>query len=197
MNEQQLIDVNELKNRMNNYHLQIEGYKSDNEIDLMTKVAQAMHDNAIKCINDTLIIDPETLPIVRELRAKLKQIIKERDDYKELFFSYRHVCDGVPPEKIEELIKWQNNLKLSDYIDKNKFKEKYLCCGWLPEMSEEEFDKFPTADVRPVVYGKWYFAEDCVFRCSVCDRICPELDASYCNCGAYMKEKTKEENYET
>ena len=149
-----LIDADVLKDKMNNYHLQVEGYKGDNEIDLMTKVAQAMHDNAINCINNTSIIDPETLPIVHELRAKLKQIIKERDDYKELFFSYRHVCDGISPEEIKELIKWQNDLKSSNYIEKNKFKEKYLCCGWLPEMSEEEFDKFPTIDVYPVGYDK-------------------------------------------
>lgn len=32
------------------------------------------------------------------------------------------------------------------YIDAGAFKEKYLCCGYLPEMSEEEFDDFPAAD---------------------------------------------------
>lgn len=32
------------------------------------------------------------------------------------------------------------------YIDADAFKEKYLCCGYLPEMSEKEFDGFPTAD---------------------------------------------------
>ena len=47
-------------------------------------------------------------------------------------------------------------------------------------------EKIPSADVRQVVHGKWYFAEDAVFRCSVCGRICPELDAPYCNCGADM-----------
>ena len=41
------------------------------------------------------------------------------------------------------------------------------------------------------------FAEDCIFRYSVYDKICSELHAPYYNCGAYMKEKTKEENYET
>lgn len=47
-------------------------------------------------------------------------------------------------------------------------------------------ETIPAADVAPVVHGKWYFAEDCVFRCSVCDRICRELDAPYCYCGAKM-----------
>ena len=29
------------------------------------------------------------------------------------------------------------------YINADDFKAKYLCCGYLPEMSEEEFDAFP------------------------------------------------------
>ena len=28
------------------------------------------------------------------------------------------------------------------YINADDFKAKYLCCGYLPEMSEEEFDAF-------------------------------------------------------
>lgn len=41
------------------------------------------------------------------------------------------------------------------YIDKEAYKEKYLCCGYLPEMSEEEFDAFPEADVVPVESGNY------------------------------------------
>lgn len=40
---------------------------------------------------------------------------------------------------------------MSKYIDREAFKSKYLCCGYLPEMSEDEFDKFPAADVVEVV----------------------------------------------
>ena len=32
------------------------------------------------------------------------------------------------------------------YINAEDFKAKYLCCGYLPEMSEEEFDAFPGSD---------------------------------------------------
>ena len=46
---------------------------------------------------------------------------------------------------------------MDEYISKQTFKEKYLCCGWLPEMSEEEFDAFPAADVAPVRHGSWVF----------------------------------------
>ena len=46
-----------------------------------------------------------------------------------------------------------------------------------------------TADVAPVRHGRWYFAEDSVFRCSECDRICFELNAPYCYCGARMDGK--------
>lgn len=47
---------------------------------------------------------------------------------------------------------------MSDYISREAFKKKYLCCGYLPEMSEKEFDEFPTADVEPVRNGQW---EEC------------------------------------
>ena len=40
---------------------------------------------------------------------------------------------------------------MAEYIEREAFKQKYLCCGYLPEMSEKEFDEFPTADVTPVV----------------------------------------------
>ena len=40
---------------------------------------------------------------------------------------------------------------MAEHIDRDAFKAKYLCCGYLPEMSEEEFDRFPVADVAPVV----------------------------------------------
>ena len=39
---------------------------------------------------------------------------------------------------------------MSDCISREAFKKKYLCCGYLPEMSEKEFDEFPAADVEPV-----------------------------------------------
>lgn len=43
---------------------------------------------------------------------------------------------------------------MAEYIEREAFKSKYLCCGYLPEMSEEEFDGFPVADVVPVVRCK-------------------------------------------
>lgn len=53
----------------------------------------------------------------------------------------------------------------------------------------ETIADFPAADVQPVVHGHWYFAEDAVFRCSVCERICLEDNAPYCYCGARMDGK--------
>lgn len=43
---------------------------------------------------------------------------------------------------------------MAEYLDCKAFKEEYLCCGYLPEMSEEEFDAFPAADAVPVVRCK-------------------------------------------
>lgn len=45
--------------------------------------------------------------------------------------------------------------EISDYISREAFKGKYLCCGYLPEMPEKEFDEFPAADVEPVRHGRW------------------------------------------
>ena len=50
-------------------------------------------------------------------------------------------------------------LKMADYISREAFKGKYLCCGYLPEMPEKEFDEFPAADVAPVVHGRWIFTK--------------------------------------
>lgn len=47
---------------------------------------------------------------------------------------------------------------MAEYIEREAFKQKYLCCGYLPEMSEQEFDEFPAADVAPVVRCK-----DCIY----------------------------------
>ena len=47
---------------------------------------------------------------------------------------------------------------MAEYIEREAFKQKHLCCGYLPEMSEDEFDKFPTADVVEVVH-----CHDCQF----------------------------------
>lgn len=82
------------------------------------------------------------------------------------------------------------------YIDKEAYKEKYLCCGYLPEMSEEEFDAFPEVDVAPVVHGRWELVRrisgGAYWKCSVCGRtietnMFKRLDRfPYCHCGAKM-----------
>ena len=54
-------------------------------------------------------------------------------------------------------------------------------------------DAQPAADVVEVRHGRWYLAEDAVFRCSECGRICYELDAPYCYCGARMDKEDEHE----
>ena len=82
---------------------------------------------------------------------------------------------------------------MDEYISKQIFKEKYLCCGWLPEMSEEEFDAFPAGDVAEVRHGRWIAfdpknAES--KECSMCGYLFSRLyPSNYCpNCGALMRE---------
>lgn len=91
------------------------------------------------------------------------------------------------------------------YIDKGGYKAKYLCCGYLPEMSEEEFDTFPEADVVPVIYSQWEecdYVEPCVhgfgtirthnagLKCKHCAHVFKKellWKDNYCpNCGAKM-----------
>ena len=64
---------------------------------------------------------------------------------------------------------------MADYISREAFKGKYLCCGYLPEMPEKEFDEFPAADVAPVV------------RCKDCKRWQrhSEINRDYGDCRRY------------
>lgn len=89
---------------------------------------------------------------------------------------------------------------MSDYISREAFKKKYLCCGYLPEMSEKEFDEFPAADVEPVRHGEWLRTDDdwsslVTIQCSACGgEWCFEVDEdvqllgyNYCpGCGCKM-----------
>lgn len=89
---------------------------------------------------------------------------------------------------------------MDEYISKQAFKEKYLCCGWLPEMSEKEFDDLPAADVAPVRNGRWMTTDAYPHHlyCSVCYKTYAknakwvnelDLPTNYCpNCGALMRE---------
>lgn len=75
---------------------------------------------------------------------------------------------------------------MAEYIEREAFKQKYLCCGYLPEMSEKEFDEFPAADVVPVVHGRKIEDGDigCFWLCPLCGECLP-YGANYCpNCGA-------------
>ena len=87
---------------------------------------------------------------------------------------------------------------MDEYISKQTFKEKYLCCGWLPEMSEEEFDAFPAADVAPVRHGRWKNGGNGLYdTCTACgEEIYLAIPMNYCPlCGARMgKEEENEAN---
>lgn len=79
---------------------------------------------------------------------------------------------------------------MTEYISKQAFKEKYLACGWLPEMSGEEFDAFPAADVAPVRHGRWIgepvdIDGHTAMECSECHKI-RVLDEYCSSCGARM-----------
>ena len=60
-------------------------------------------------------------------------------------------------------------------------------------------DKIPSADVAPVVHGRWIQVDETKCRCSHCDIIAlialyPHGDKNFCpNCGANMDEGGNEE----
>ena len=92
--------------------------------------------------------------------------------------------------------------KMAEYISKQAFKEKYLCCGWLPEMSEEEFNSFPAADVVEVRHGRWGEYESFLLTSSLNGHPCSECGMhfstlaipvmKYCpNCGARMDKEVE------
>ena len=68
---------------------------------------------------------------------------------------------------------------MDEYISRQAFKEKYLCCGWLPEMAETEFDDFPAADVVGVRHGRWIVSE---MNLGYCDIIQKEYIAKKYTC---------------
>lgn len=85
---------------------------------------------------------------------------------------------------------------MADYISREAFKGKYLCCGYLPEMPEKEFDEFPAADVAPVVHGRWEMrptgmetdtGPEYKAYCTVCNEPNKQYQPPYCpHCGAKM-----------
>ena len=94
---------------------------------------------------------------------------------------------------------------MDEYISRQAFKEKYLCCGWLPEMAETEFDDFPAADVVEVRHGRWLTTDAYPHHlyCSVCYKTYAknakwvnelDLPTNYCpNCGARMNKEDEHE----
>ena len=94
---------------------------------------------------------------------------------------------------------------MDEYISKQAFKDKYLCCGYLPEMSETEFDAFPAADVVEVRHGRWMTTDAYPHHlyCSVCYKTYAknakwvnelDLPTNYCpSCGARMDKEDEHE----
>lgn len=69
-----LIDADRLKNEMNDYHLQVTVCQGEGKLAEMTRLSQAIHDHAIKCICDAPTIEVETLPVVQKLRRQIEKL---------------------------------------------------------------------------------------------------------------------------
>ena len=75
---------------------------------------------------------------------------------------------------------------MSDYIEREAVLEIVKRTSGDYVAAWSEIAHMSAADVAPVRHGRWHFAEDSVFRCSECGRICLKLNAPYCYCGAKM-----------
>lgn len=85
MNEQRLIDADDAKKRLLSYYQCVNENTSKSNYTGETLMSYEVADMIEDCIENAPTIDPETLPVVRELREKLEWVTKERDDYK-IFF---------------------------------------------------------------------------------------------------------------
>jgi hypothetical protein len=88
MSEQRLIDANEL----------LEDIESSKENHGMVQIIADMLTRYVKRVP---IIDPETLPIVQELREKLERVTAQRD---ELFKMLNDVCKDTREQHVDESV---------------------------------------------------------------------------------------------
>lgn len=72
-------DLDTLEEILKNYCVKVEVNKNSSEAYKISKVVQAVQDYTIQCIKNQPTIDPETLPIVQELKEQLeaKEIEKQ------------------------------------------------------------------------------------------------------------------------
>lgn len=81
---------------------------------------------------------------------------------------------------------------MADYIEKGAAK---YAVDFAMDLSDTEYDaicnsidKAPSADVAPVVHGRWMQSDhDTLFACSICGDVIDVIKTNYCpNCGAKM-----------
>lgn len=71
--------------------------------------------DSIQRVENAPTIDPETLPIVRELRKELERVTRERDEIATLCGKLVVICDQ-PREKQEELFLKYRGSMIGDYM---------------------------------------------------------------------------------
>ena len=78
---------------------------------------------------------------------------------------------------------------MSRYIDADEYIKNNACCGYLGEISVEEFNRVThTANVRENVHGEWIPNSPFTGNCSECGAS-GNLKDNFCsNCGADMRE---------
>lgn len=85
MGEQRLIDANELKIMLEHEYRHSKMFKEN--------AVYMGWQGAIQILYDQPTIDPETLPIVRQLRAELERVKAQRDELKETCLSLVLLCE--------------------------------------------------------------------------------------------------------
>ena len=78
---------------------------------------------------------------------------------------------------------------MAEYIERAALLKKLTTCGAICEFGECLIKQFPTADVAPVVHGRWIEDWSGIITCSECKRGYNLIAkfTNYCpNCGAKM-----------
>lgn len=98
MKEQRLIDANAIKQKVKN-----------------STAIRSVKAGMLVFVDCTPTIDPETLPIVQELRKELERVKKERDEIATLCGKLGVLCDQPQKKRQELFLKYRGSM-IGDYM---------------------------------------------------------------------------------
>ena len=108
-------DLDEAKKKLFSYYSFVNENTHKSNYMGETLMSYEVADMIDDCMDNTPTIDPETLPIVQELRKELERVTMERDEIATLCGKLVVICDQ-PREKQEELFLKYRGRMIGDYM---------------------------------------------------------------------------------